>query len=187
MTSRVLVALRIAAPPSRVFEAFTTEIGEWWRPNGLFQPTRRRAGRLCIEPGVDGRLLETHPDGAVDEIGRIRAWEPPVRLVFTWRPTSFAPSQETEVHVRFEPVNSVTRVVVEHFGWDGIPQEHAARHGFPLFVFQQRLAEWWRDLVESLAAHTSCAPDERRSSIEEPRRSLESIRAAQRPGRWSVR
>ena len=155
MTSRVLVALRIAAPPSRVFEAFTAEIGTWWRPNALFQTGRHPDGKLSIEPGLDGRLLETHTDGDVDEIGRIRAWEPPVRLVLTWRPTSFAADQETEVHVRFEPVDGVTRVVVEHFGWDGIPQEHAARHGFPLVTFQQRLAEWWRDLLDALGERST--------------------------------
>lgn len=155
MTSRVLVALRIAAPPSRVFEAFTAEIGAWWRPNALFQTGRHPDGKLSIEPGLDGRLLETHTDGDVDEIGRIRAWEPPVRLVLTWRPTSFAADQETEVHVRFEPVDGVTRVVVEHFGWDGIPQEHAARHGFPLVTFQQRLAEWWRDLLDALGERST--------------------------------
>ena len=65
MTSRVLVALRIDAPPTRVFDAFTGEIGDWWRPNALFQPGRRRDGRLSIEPGVDGRLLQTHADGEV--------------------------------------------------------------------------------------------------------------------------
>ena len=155
MTSRVLVALRIAAPPSRVFEAFTAEIGAWWRPNALFQTGRHPDGKLSIEPGLDGRLLETHADGDVDEIGRIRAWEPPVRLVLTWRPISFAADQETEVHVRFEPVDGVTRVVVEHFGWDGIPQEHAARHGFPLVTFQQRLAEWWRDLLDALGERST--------------------------------
>ena len=141
MTSRVLVALRIAAPPDRVFEAFTAEIGQWWRPNGLFPSSRRPAGRMAMEPGVGGRV----------EIGRIRVWEPPDRLVFTWRPTSFGPDQETEVHVGFEPVAEGSRVVVEHLGWDAIPPEHAARHGFPLFVFQQRLADWWRDLLASLA------------------------------------
>ena len=155
MTSRVLVALRIAAPPSRVFEAFTAEIGTWWRPNALFQTGRHPDGKLSIEPGLDGRLLETHADDDVDEIGRIRAWEPPVRLVLTWRPTSFAADQETEVYVRFEPVDGVTRVVVEHFGWDGIPQEHAARHGFPLVTFQQRLAEWWRDLLDALGERST--------------------------------
>jgi uncharacterized protein YndB with AHSA1/START domain len=150
VTSRVLVALRIAAPPARVFEAFTAEIGEWWQPNGLFRTSRPPGGRLSMEPGVGGRLLETHADGEVDEIGRVRAWDPPARLVLAWRPTSFAPDQETEVHVRFEPVDGVTRVVVEHFGWDRIPEEHVTRHGIPLFTFQQRLGDWWRELLASL-------------------------------------
>ena len=41
MSSRVVVALRIKASPERVFEAFTTEIAIWWRPNGLFAFTPR--------------------------------------------------------------------------------------------------------------------------------------------------
>jgi len=40
--------------------------------------------------------------------------------------------------VRFVPVGVQTRVTVEYFGWDGISQQHAARHGFPLGVFQLR-------------------------------------------------
>jgi hypothetical protein len=39
--SRVLVALRVAAPAARTFTVFTGEIGEWWRPNGLFRFTDR--------------------------------------------------------------------------------------------------------------------------------------------------
>jgi uncharacterized protein YndB with AHSA1/START domain len=150
----VLVALRIAAPPARVFAAFTAEIGQWWRPHGLFEPNARADGRLAVEPGVDGRVLETYPDGEPYEVGRIRVWDPPGRLVFSWRAASFPADRETEVHVRFEAVDEGTRVVVEHLGWDGIPQEHAARHGFPLLPFHQRLAEWWRDLLEALAART---------------------------------
>jgi uncharacterized protein YndB with AHSA1/START domain len=155
MTSRVEVALRIAAPPSRVFEALTAEICDCWRQKGLFQPSRHSDGRLTIETVGGGRRVETHAAGEVSEIGRIVAWEPPERLVLIWRPTSFAADQETEVHVRFEPVDSFTRVVVEHFGWDGIPEEHAARHGFPLFAFHRRLAEWWRDLLDSLDEHST--------------------------------
>jgi uncharacterized protein YndB with AHSA1/START domain len=151
MTSRVLVALRIAAPPGRVFEAFTAETSAWWRPNALFPTSGQHPGRLAMQAGVGGRVTETLDDGQVVEIGRILVWEPPDRLVFTWRPASFGPDQETEVRVGFEPVIEGSRVVVEHLGWDSIPPEHAARHGFPLFAFQQRLAEWWRDLLASLA------------------------------------
>jgi hypothetical protein len=41
-------------------------------------------------------------------------------------------------------------VTVEHFGWDTIPQSHAARHGFPLATFQLRFAEWWQRMLEHL-------------------------------------
>jgi hypothetical protein len=53
----------------------------------------------------------------------------------------------TQVQVRFEPVGDETRVVLEHSGWDSVPQKHAARHGFPLDVFQQRHAEQWRSVL----------------------------------------
>ncbi len=149
MTSRVLVAVRVSASADEAFEAFTSCIAEWWRPNALFQFTVGKRGRLAFEPGPAGRLVETYADGSVFEIGRIRVWEPPRRLVFAWRQASFAADQETEVHVRFEPVDGETRVTVEHFGWDAIPREHAARHGFPLAAFQLRHAEWWQGLLAS--------------------------------------
>jgi uncharacterized protein YndB with AHSA1/START domain len=158
--SRVLVALRVPVPAARAFAAFTEEIADWWQPNGLFQFTDGRDGTLAFEPGPDGRLVETYPDGTSFVVGHVRAWEPPRRLVVSWRHASFAPDQETELHVRFDEVSDVgdadagaaqTRVVVEHFGWDRIPPEHAARHGFPLPTFQLRFAEWWQSLLEALA------------------------------------
>ena len=151
--SRVLVALRVPVPPDRAFAAFTAQIGEWWRPDGLFRFTEDRTGTLAFEPGPGGRLVETYDDGTSFVVGHVRAWEPPHRLVVGWRHASFAPDQETELHVRFDDVEDpkATRVVVEHFGWDRIPREHAARHGFPLPDFQLRFAEWWQSLLHHLA------------------------------------
>jgi uncharacterized protein YndB with AHSA1/START domain len=148
--SRVLSAIRVNASPARAFATFTEEIGQWWRPNGLFQFTRGRSGVLSFEPGSNGRLIETYEDGTVFVIGEVRAWDPPHRLVVTWRQKSFAPDQSTELHVRFEEAGEQTRVTVEHFGWDTIPQGHAARHGFPLVTFQLRFAEWWQVLLRHL-------------------------------------
>ena len=85
-----------------------------------------------LKAGLGGRIIESYPDGVQFEVGHVRVWDPPDRLVFSWRAASFPPDRETEVHVRFEHVNGGTHVIVEHLGWDGIPQEHAARHGFPL-------------------------------------------------------
>lgn len=155
--SRVLVALRVAASPERAFAAFTEDIAQWWQPNGLFQFTAGRNGRLSFEPGPTGRLVETYDDGDSFVIGHVREWDPPRRLVLSWRHASFAPDQETELHVRFDDVADdpdvrLTRVTVEHFGWDRIPAEHAARHGFPLATFQLRFGEWWRALLVRLEA-----------------------------------
>jgi uncharacterized protein YndB with AHSA1/START domain len=148
----VVVALRVKASPDRAFEAFTREIGAWWKPNALFAFTPRDPGRLAFEPGANGRLIETLANGKVFEIGRVRAWEPPRRLVFGWRQATFAPDQNTEVEVRFEPVGEETRVTVEHTGWDTVPAAHVARHGFPNAMFLTRHAEWWQALLGAYRA-----------------------------------
>jgi uncharacterized protein YndB with AHSA1/START domain len=148
--SRVLVALRVDAPPEVAFRAFTEEIGTWWRPNGLFQFSDGRTGRLHLEPEPGGRLVETYADGTSFVIGTVRDWDPPRHLALSWRHASFEPDQETELHVRFEAVEGQTRVTVEHHGWSGIPHEHAARHGFPLEAFQRRLAEHWQTVLGSM-------------------------------------
>jgi uncharacterized protein YndB with AHSA1/START domain len=150
--SRVLVAVRVAAPPARTFTAFSAEIGEWWCPNGLFRFTDRAGGRLAFEPDPPERLVEIGADGERFLIGPVTVWDPPHRLVFGWRQAGFPAGRSTEVSVRFDAVEQGTRVTVEHSGWDAIPQDHAARHGFPLGAFQQRLAEWWQALLRSLGA-----------------------------------
>ncbi|MGI9170339.1 MAG: SRPBCC family protein [Caulobacteraceae bacterium] len=149
MTSRVVVALRVKATPARAFEAFTADIGVWWRASPLFAFTPRDAGVLSFEPGEGGRLIETRAGGKVFEIGRIRAWEPPRRLAFGWRQASFAADQTTQVEVRFEAAGEETRVTVEHTGWDSVPAAHVARHGFPDAVFLRRHAQWWQSLLAS--------------------------------------
>ena len=150
MSSRVLVALRVKATPARAFSAFVEEIGAWWRPNGLFQTTPRAPGRLAFEPGQGGRLTETLANGKVFEIGRITAWAPPEKLVFSYRQANFPLDLHTEVEVRFEARGGETRVTVEHRGFDQVPAG-AARHGFPDQALLLRLAEWWRAHLASLA------------------------------------
>jgi hypothetical protein len=54
MTAAVIVSTRVDATRSRAFEAFTEEIGEWWRPNPLFVLTPRGDGHLRFEPGEGG-------------------------------------------------------------------------------------------------------------------------------------
>lgn len=149
MTSRVIVSIRVEATPDRAFAVFTQDIARWWQASGLFQLTPRGDGALSFEGGAGGQLVCRLDGDEVFEVGRIRAWEPPHRLVVGWRQAGFPPDRDTELEVRFDLVGQQTRVTVEHSGWDTIPQAHAVRHGFPEGPFLQRTAEHWRDLLAS--------------------------------------
>ena len=161
MSSRILVALRIAAPRERVFEVFAREIQLWWRPNPMFGFTRRTDGQLTIEPEPGGLVAETYPDGTRFEIGRVTRWEPDTLLAFSWRQASFAEDQSTEVEVRFETVGAETRVSVEHRGWDSVPAAHVARHGMPNVLFLQRHGQWWQALIGGLKEAVTAGVDHR--------------------------
>lgn len=152
MASRVVVALRVKASPARAFEAFTAEIGQWWKPNDLFAFTPRDPGVLSFE-GQD-RLIETRAGGKVFEVGRVSVWQPGERLVVGWRQATFTPEMATQVEVTFEPVGEhETRITVAHTGWDSVPQPHLAKHGFPETVFLARHGEWWRALLGALKGY----------------------------------
>lgn len=145
--SRVLVAVRVPVTAERAFAAFTERIAQWWQPSDLFQFTPGQVGTMRFESGPDGRLVEEYDDGSEFVIGRVRVWDPPRRFVLNWRQATFVPEQDTELHVSFLEITAdspQTRVTVEHFGWDRIPPQSAARHGLPLDVFQLRFAQWWQ-------------------------------------------
>lgn len=154
MTSRVLVSIRVPCSPIQAFEIFTQDIGDWWTDSPLFRFTPRSPGALAFEPpdakGENGRLIERLPNGKAFEIGPVRLWQPGERLVVGWRMANFGPEHTTEVDVRFEPVGEETRVSVEHRGWDSVPQDHLARHGFPLQLTNQRQGEQWRAGLQRL-------------------------------------
>lgn len=149
----VLIALRVKASPERAFDAFTTEIDKWWKPDPLFPITPRGDGELAFEGGgAEGRLITRLADGKVFEIGKVTEWVRGKRLAFTWRQASFAPDMSTHVEATFEAVGEETRVTVRHYGWTEIPREHAARHGFPDEITQLRVADWWRRALASFEA-----------------------------------
>ena len=147
---RVVVSTFVALRPSAAFDVFTREIHLWWRPNPLFEFTRRQDATLAFEPGAGGRFVETAADGSVFEIGRITCWEPGRRLGFTWRQADFEPGQSTEVEVRFDAVGDETRVTVVHHGWDSVPQASVVRHGMADALFLQRHGQWWQALLAGL-------------------------------------
>lgn len=127
-THAVTATVEVGVDPFTAFEIFTGEIDRWWRPGPINWYDSSRAIGIRFEPGVGGRWLEVYreDEGDVLEIGRILTWEPGVRLVMTYLDGGHELGG-TEVEVRFEPVQSGTRVTLEHRGLDSLPPDVASR------------------------------------------------------------
>jgi uncharacterized protein YndB with AHSA1/START domain len=128
MTDRSAAAeVNVAVPPQRAFTAFTDEIDSWWvrGPINFFDAARAVAMR--IEPGEGGRVLEVYEDDAL-ELGRITVWEPGARLTYR------SSVDDSEIDVRFEPVEGGTRVRVTQTLVPG---------GEKMFDFWPRTIRWF--------------------------------------------
>jgi hypothetical protein len=127
-TDVVTATVEVALDPAAAFAVFTQEIDRWWRPGPINWYDASRAIGVRIESGVGGRWLEVYDeaDDSVLEIGRIRVWEPGVRLVLLYCDGGHE-LDGTEVEIRFEPIEEGTRVTLEHRGWERVAAGIAAR------------------------------------------------------------
>jgi uncharacterized protein YndB with AHSA1/START domain len=152
------VTVTVALNPEETFRVFTAEIDLWWRRGPRFRNIGGDRGIICIEPRAGGRVFESigadvGAGETVFEIGRIKIWEPPRRLLFDWRNSNFAAGEHTEVEVVFEPAKSGTRVTVVHRGWAQIRPDHPARHALQGPAFTRMIGLWWADQMTSLREH----------------------------------
>ena len=150
---RARISVTVEVPPALAFEIFTEEIDRWWRRGVKFRHAGARQGLLRIEPEVGGRLFESvdGEDGPhVFEVGRVRIWDPPRRLAFTWRNANFAPNERTEVEVEFLPAAAGTVVTVTHHGLSELRPDHPARHGLQGAAFSRMIGLWWGEQMSSL-------------------------------------
>jgi uncharacterized protein YndB with AHSA1/START domain len=150
---QAVVSVFVAVEPAAAFEVFTQETDLWWRRGLHYRLAGRRPGALCFESGVGGRLFETYetPSGPlVYEVGRVTVWEPPSRLMLTWRNANFAPDEHTELEVRFEASGTGTRVTVRHGGWAALRPDHPARHGLEGAAFSRMMGLWWSDQMTAM-------------------------------------
>lgn len=160
---RARAMVGVAVAPDAAFRLFTEQMGLWWRRGQRYRVAPGDRGLVAMEAGVGGRVFESWvgDDGRehVHEIGRVTAWEPPQRLVFSWRAVNFAPGEVTEVEVLFVPTASGgTQVSVEHRGWAAVRADHPVRHGQAVPAFIRGMGMWWGDLLTSLRLFSAAAP-----------------------------
>ena len=102
------------------FDVFVRTIGAWW-------PRRISAGQeqmadVTLEPRIGGRVYETWHDGTEVGWGTIIEWSPPAGFTINWTATPEA----TEVELTFRALGpALTRVAVEHRGWEALSEEQA--------------------------------------------------------------
>lgn len=93
----------------RAFALFTDRISDWWPPER--RHTRDPASELFLTAA--GRFWERARDGHEVELGHVRVWDAPHRLVLDFYIGTDA-EHPTEVEVRFVPEGERTRVSITH-------------------------------------------------------------------------
>src|SRR4029453_2553125 len=82
-------SIHVKRPVETAFRRFTADIGKWWPLQEGFSFDRARAHEIFLEPRVGGRFFERYRDGDEQDVGRVTTWEPPARVVFTWKQPSW--------------------------------------------------------------------------------------------------
>jgi uncharacterized protein YndB with AHSA1/START domain len=135
----------VDAPIERAFDLFTTKFDR-------IKPREHNMlgvdiAESVFEPRVGGRVFDRGVDGSECQWGRVLAYEPPDRIVFSW---DISPQWQietdldraSEVEVRFIADGaSRTRVELEHRyldhhgdGWEGTREGVRGDQGWPLYL-----------------------------------------------------
>jgi uncharacterized protein YndB with AHSA1/START domain len=114
----VRASIVVEAPIDKAFSVYTAHMGTWWPPEHHI--LQGELAEMVFEPRVGGHVYDRATDGTECRWGRVMAYEPPNRVVFTWDinlqwQIETDPAKCSEVEVRFiSDGPSRTRVELEH-------------------------------------------------------------------------
>lgn len=116
MIEPIELTFDVACSPAHAFDTWTRRTSIWWPVS--HSVSTQRGLTVTFEPHVGGRIVERTPDGTEHEWGRVLAWEPPSRIVYSWHLRADV-ADATEVEIWFRPATAGgTRVEIEHRGWE---------------------------------------------------------------------
>jgi uncharacterized protein YndB with AHSA1/START domain len=142
-STSVTKSIVVNAPVERAFDVYTQQMQTWWPPDHhlLDAPLER----MVFEPRVGGRIYDVGTDGSECQWSRVLAYEPPMRVVFSWDinlqwKIETDPERTSEIEVRFTPEgDGRTRVDLEHRnldrhgdGWEAMAAAVGAENGWGL-------------------------------------------------------
>jgi uncharacterized protein YndB with AHSA1/START domain len=132
MTDPVRVVVEVPPAPAEAFRLFAEHLGAWWPPEYTWSGAVLEA--IGIEPRVGGMCWERGPHGFRCDWGRVVAWEPGVRLAFTWqispaRVPEPDPGRASQVSITFTGAGEGTGTTVE-LVHDGFERHGAGAEGY---------------------------------------------------------
>ena len=164
MSTPRALADRLRRPPVRqsttvrsdvrhTFDTFVATIGAWW-PAVPFSAGKEQVRSVTVQPRAGGRVYETWADGTEVDWGELLAWEPPARFVMTWTMTPVP----TEVELSFAALGpALTRVTVEHRGWDALTDQQLAEDcALPGGYASGGYSVGWARILDRFAAAVRC-------------------------------
>jgi uncharacterized protein YndB with AHSA1/START domain len=144
-TTSIRKEVVVEAPRERAFRVFTDEFDRVKpRDHSLLDA---EIAESVFEARAGGRVYDRGVDGSECQWGRVIAYEPPERIIFTW---DISPRWEletdldrtSEVEIRFVPeTDGRTRVELEHRhldrhgeGWEELRESVGGEGGWPLYL-----------------------------------------------------
>jgi uncharacterized protein YndB with AHSA1/START domain len=105
----------VACSAEHAFSMWTSRLGRWWPSD---HTVSGQVGLdIVFQSGAGGRIYERTPDGVEHDWGEVTFWRPPTRLAYLWH-LGADRAQATEVEIHFLAQGAVTRVEIEHRGWE---------------------------------------------------------------------
>jgi DNA-binding transcriptional ArsR family regulator len=125
----VVKTLVVPLAPGRAFHLFFAEMSSWW-PLATHSVYEEDAAEVRVDARAGGHIVERATDGREADWGEFSVWDPPHRAAFTWHP-GYGEDTATEVEVRFSQVGDLTRVDLEHRGWERLGERaESTRTGY---------------------------------------------------------
>jgi uncharacterized protein YndB with AHSA1/START domain len=116
--------IEVKCSQEHAFRVFTEQMSVWW-PRATHSIGGAQTVSCAIEGRVGGRLYEVLANGDHVTWGRVLAWDPPRRLLFSWHLAQHTDTA-SEVEIRFSPAApGATRLELEHRNWERFGGEKA--------------------------------------------------------------
>ncbi len=118
----VVKTITVACTPEEAFRYFTRDFSLWWPANthsvvAYASSFKDKPAAVIFEPGRGGRIFERAHTGEEHPWGSVLAWDPPLRVSFSFHPGR-DPQQAQTVDVTFSAAREGTTVVLTHRDWE---------------------------------------------------------------------